>query len=569
MDEAFEAGHGGCAQGWRNGSEVYGMAKGKIVSIGLRLTLTSIGIIALLVALVGYLNYSEVRRAYEDSAEREQQRRLVALREASLITGKRMARSVAIALAGNDYAALQDLVTSAQRVDPLCRYGRILDPEGAVMADTDEAVQQQILKGEYRKKYSLPAEVSIRIQCPPDTPSCSEGNLTPATVLADNTDQLVFEVGVPVTDEEQGIRYGHIVFGYTLRALRADLQATGERMRDKTRSSLKRSVAFGALAGLLGLLVAVLQGLSMTRPLKKLASAAAGVAAGDFTIRAAVEHNDEIGQLAQTFNEMTERLVVLMDERARQATLQKEMEVARTIQETLIPPQELVDRGSIRFIGAFTSASICGGDWWSYSDLNDGKVLVAIGDVTGHGVPSAMITAAAKSSLDTLRHTTRANLSVTYLLEEMNKTIYAAAQRKFVMTFFASVFDTRTRTITFSNAGHNFPYLVHPGADGRPARIGVLMTRGNRLGDVWDSKFVERTATLSPGDLVVWYTDGLVEGTNPEGKMFGDRRLRRVLVELCEREPEEVLEGVLEAFGQHQAEAPLEDDIMLVVGKVY
>ena len=544
------------------------MAKGKLSSIGLRLTLTSIGIITLLVALVGYLNYSEVRRAYEDSAEREQRRRLVALREASLATGKRMARSVAIALAGNDYAALQELVSSAQKVDPLCRYGRILDGDGAVMADTDEAVQQQILRGEYRKTYTLPPEVSIGIHCPADTPSCDESGLTPAAVLADTADQLVFEVAVPVADEEQGIRYGHIVFGYTLKALRADLMATGERMHDKSRGSLKRSVAFGALALFLGALVAVLQGLRMSRPLKKLASAAAGGAAGDFTIRASIDTNDEIGQLARTFNGMTERLVVLMEERARQATLQKEMEVARTIQETLIPPQELVDRGTIRFVGAFTSASICGGDWWSYSDLNDGKVLVAIGDVTGHGVPSAMITAAAKSSLDTLRHTTRANLSVTYLLEEMNKTIYAAAQRKFVMTFFASVFDTRTRTITFSNAGHNFPYLVHPGQEGRRPRVGVLMTRGNRLGDVWDSKFVERTATLSPGDLVVWFTDGLVEGTNPAGEMFGDRRLRRVLVKLCEREPEQVLEGVLEAFRKHQSDAPLEDDIMLVVGKV-
>lgn len=542
------------------------MARGKGISIGLKLTLVSTGIAILLVAMVGYLNYSEIRRAWEESAARDQQRRLTALRETAIGTGRRMASSVAIALADNNYTTLQELVASAQQDDPQCRYGRILDAEGLVMADSDPQVQRQILQGTYRNVQVLPRGLFL-IHCPPGMPSCDEEKLTPAVVMADVRDELIIEVAVPV---ERGTQhFGHIVFGYTLRQLRDELLGSQQRMQVKLGDSLRRALLFGVLAVILGMLVAVLQGMGMTRTLKNLARAATSIASGDFSIRAPVKSRDEIGQLAQSFNEMAERLQDLMDERARQATLEKEMEVARAIQETLIPPRDLVERGTLRFIGAFSSASICGGDWWTYSDLSDGRVLVAIGDVTGHGVPSAMITAAAKSSLDTLRHTTHGELSVTFLLEEMNKTIFAAAQRKFVMTFFASIYDPATRTLTFSNAGHNFPYLIHPGGEGRPPRIGVLMTRGNRLGDVWDSRFISRTATLVPGDLLVWYTDGLVEGTNAQGEMFGDRRLRRVLSELCDRPPEEILEGTLARFHQHRQDLPLGDDVTLVVARVY
>ncbi|MDY0058380.1 MAG: SpoIIE family protein phosphatase [Myxococcota bacterium] len=543
------------------------MARGKGISIGLKLAAVSTGVITLLVAMVGYLNYSEVRRAYEDAASRDQQRRLRALRDNAVVTGRRLAHSVGLALSGNDYAALAELVSSAQQDDPQCRYGRILDLDGLVMADTDPEVQRSIHEGKHQRLEEKPPEqVAIRIRCPVQVPDCPTEKLTPAAVLADVRDELTFEVSVPVARGEQ--RFGTIVFGYTLSQLRQELGAAQERMQQMLAASLRRALLFGALAILLGTLVAVLQGMGMTRTLQKLAHAATRIAHGDFSSRAPIVSRDEIGQLAGAFNDMAGRLEGLMEERTRQATLEKEMEVARVIQETLIPPRDLVRRGSLQFVGAFASASICGGDWWTYSDLAGGRVLVAIGDVTGHGVPSAMITAAAKSALDTLRHTTGSDLSVTYLLEEMNKTIYAAAQRKLVMTFFASIYDESTRTLTFSNAGHNFPYLIHPGGDGRPPRVGVLMTRGNRLGDDWESHFIARTATLSPGDVVVWYTDGLIEGTNPQGEAFGDRRLRRVLTELCERSPEEILEATLRAFREHQQEAALQDDITLVVARV-
>src|SRR5262249_52982189 len=156
----------------------------------------------------------------------------------------------------------------------------------------------------------------------------------------------------------------------------------------------------------------------------------------------------------ENFNYMADRLLILMRETAEKATLEKELEVARMIQETLVPPPDLVDRGFAQLAGYFLPASQCGGDWWTMHDLPDGRLLVVIGDVPGHGVPSAMITAAAKASCDVVRATEGAKLTVTRLLEVMNRAIFESAKRKFVMTCFASILDPKTRTITYANAGH-------------------------------------------------------------------------------------------------------------------
>ena len=139
----------------------------------------------------------------------------------------------------------------------------------------------------------------------------------------------------------------------------------------------------------MGTLLSILQGLRISKPIKLLAWRADQIARGDLETRVEVSSTDEIGLLGENFNYMADRLLILMRETAEKATLEKELEVARTIQETLVPPPDLVVRPFINLAGYFMPASQCGGDWWTVHDLPDGRVLEVIGDVTGHGVPSA------------------------------------------------------------------------------------------------------------------------------------------------------------------------------------
>jgi sigma-B regulation protein RsbU (phosphoserine phosphatase) len=135
------------------------------------------------------------------------------------------------------------------------------------------------------------------------------------------------------------------------------------------------------------------------------------------------------------------------------------------------------------------------------------------------------------------------------------------------MTCFASILDPKARTITYANAGHNFPYLYRT-VDGK-GDFGSLMTRGNRLGDLAESKYAEKTQELLPGDLLVWYTDGIVECENDKGEEYGEKRFRASIRRAAHLEPAEIREQVVGASLQFFADRPRKDDITMVIARVH
>jgi len=372
-------------------------------------------------------------------------------------------------------------------------------------------------------------------------------------------------VGKPLIAE--GIPLGSVVAVYSLERLGEQLARIARNKEQAFSKTWQRTAMIGGLFIAIGLLLAIFQGIRISKPIRNLAHRANQIAQGDLQTRVEVTTRDELGQLAESFNFMADQLLILLQESAKQGAVQKELEVARNIQETLVPSEEVVDKPFLRLSGYFEPAAECGGDWWTYHDLEDGKVLVVIADVTGHGVPSAMITATAKSAVDTLRAVTNDNLTVTYLLEILNRAILESAKRKFVMTCFASIIDPKNNTITFANAGHNFPYIYRT-ADGR-GKFNVLMTRGNRLGDMEDSTYQAKQEPLEPGDVIVWYTDGIVECESEVGEEYGEKRFRKSIRKLAEKEPDEIRDGVVEAASQFYGEMPHKDDITMVVGRYY
>jgi serine phosphatase RsbU (regulator of sigma subunit) len=373
-----------------------------------------------------------------------------------------------------------------------------------------------------------------------------------------------FRVVAPIESPE--VRLGYAVLEFGTGPLLAELQEITDYTAQRAATIQRNTTILGGLAIVLGILIAILQSLRITNPILRLAASAEKIAAGDLETRARVSSRDEIGKLGHSFNNMAERVQELLHETREKATMQKELEVARIIQETLLPPSGVIERDNLRIFGYFRSASVCGGDFWNVTDLEDGRSLIVIGDVTGHGVPSAMLTASAKSSMDTVRNIRGKGLSLTYLLEEMNRTIFASAKRKFVMTFFAMAVDLSRTELTFCNAGHNFPFLVRK-EDGK---VGVrgLVARGNRLGDVEDSRYMEQKISLQSGDLIALFTDGLTEYRNNNGDEYSERRLRRILEQCHTLDAEEVGRTILRDLSQFAAQAPQEDDVTVVVVKV-
>ena len=352
---------------------------------------------------------------------------------------------------------------------------------------------------------------------------------------------------------------GYVVLGYDLAPI-DDFAATAEtQKRDASRSAVIYTGAVGALFALIGTVLAILQGLSISRPIKQLAWRADQIARGDLGARVEITSRDEIGLLGENFNFMADQISILLEQTAEKARIEQELEVAKTIQETLVPTAEPVDHGVLKFAGYYQPAAQTGGDWWTWHELAEGKVLLVIGDVTGHGVPSAMITAAAKAACDVARHVEGDSVTVARLLEIMNYAIIESAQRRFVMTCFASIVDAAARTITYANAGHNFPYLFRPG-DGK-GEFGSLMIRGNRLGDDRGSRYEAKTTELVPGDVLVWYTDGIVECDNHLGEEYGERRFRASVRKHAALSAAEMRDAIVADATNYFDKTPRKDDI--------
>ncbi len=383
---------------------------------------------------------------------------------------------------------------------------------------------------------------------------------------------------------DPGPRQGYVMLGYDQEPL-AWFEATAEEAKSAAvRRAALYTAGVGALFTLIGLVLAILQGLSITRPIKQLAYRADQIARGDLRTRVDVKGTDEIGVLGTNFNFMADQIKLLLEQTAEKARIEQEIEVARAIQETLVPPSDAVKCGTLEFAGFYEPAEQTGGDWWTWHELANGKILLVIGDVTGHGIGSAMITAAAKAACDVARYVHGDQVTVTRVLELMNQAIFEAAKRRFVMTCFASIIDTKARTITFANAAHNFPYLFRAGAPGqgwvdasptqagraepRQSEFGSLMIRGNRLGDDPASTYEAKTTELRAGDVIVWYTDGIVECEGTTGEEYGEKRFRASVKRASALSASEMRDAISADAHSFFKDRPRKDDITLVVGRV-
>lgn len=512
--------------------------------ISFKLMITTTLLLLFTVGLYGAMNVQNLGNAYDESRSEQEELLLQAVTQNARNVTTLLAFSARSYIAATAYGDIQLLLDTLTEDDERLVYARVYDGETpvATKGDPEEALAGTAPLGDSRVE-------------------------TPAGVDVLSRDGALHIVRVVVPFDAEGAS-GKVEIGRSIADIEDRNRLIGERIGERKQVAIINALFVGGMIILLGVVLNILQALRISRPIRELTDSVERIAHGDLGERAVVDSTDEIGVLGRNFNYMAERLGILIKETEERATYEKEMEVARIIQESLLPPSRLITKGDFEFAGFFKSASICGGDWWNFAEIADGRLLMLIGDVTGHGVSSAMITAAAKSCCDTLRHVTDGELTVTFLLEELNKTIYEAANRRFVMTFFATIIDPRERTLTFSNAGHNFPLLFRARpADGEPAIV-PLITRGNRLGDVMDSRFLERTVPYAEGDVIVWYTDGITEGLGKSGDEYGEKRFRRSIRSALDRPADRILDKILADAEAYFADfAHPEDDITLVVGR--
>jgi sigma-B regulation protein RsbU (phosphoserine phosphatase) len=297
---------------------------------------------------------------------------------------------------------------------------------------------------------------------------------------------------------------------------------------------------------------------SILNPVNKMENAMAKVEAGDFSAVVAVEANDELGALAEHFNQMTEGL----KERYR---LQRSLDLAKEVQQNLLPRNDPVVKG-LDVAGESIYCDETGGDYFDYlssSEWGPSKFGVLIGDVSGHGIPSALLMATARAFM---RQRSSRSGSMAEVVTDVNRQITRDVEEtgRF-MTLFYLMIDLDARNMSWVRAGHDPAVWYDPATD----RFEELHGDGMALGVDENLQFVQyQKSGLKEGQILLLSTDGLWETQNPAGNMFGKDRIYEIIRQKSDKSAREILDTIVMELDSFRQNLEPEDDITLVVIKV-
>lgn len=312
--------------------------------------------------------------------------------------------------------------------------------------------------------------------------------------------------------------------------------------------------------------ISVLASSRLTKTIKNLFEATKKISEGDFDINVKVDSEDEIGGLANGFNHMAGEIKRLLADTAEKTRMEAELNTAKLVQATLFP-QNSYENENVKLRGFYEPASECGGDWWYFSQVGS-KTYFWIGDATGHGVPAALVTAAAKSAASVIERFPE--LKVAEVMKLMNEAIYGTSRGQVLMTFFLGCFDNESGSLTYTSASHDPPYLI-PYKGEEPVKkkdvVPLMDNVGPRLGESPDSEYEETIIQIQPQDRLIFYTDGIPELKNDEDELWGERKFLRILMNSFneKKDLESSVADLNKGIAEHRKEHPLEDDVTFFI----
>jgi len=250
-----------------------------------------------------------------------------------------------------------------------------------------------------------------------------------------------------------------------------------------------------------------------------------------------------------------------MRSRDQLATLQHDLQLASKMQQSILPA-EFPGSPHFRVFGNMKAAQEVGGDFYDVTTLPDGRLAMAVADVSGKGVPAALFM---MSSCTLLRGATIGSDNPAEVLRTTNSALYETNESTMFVTVFFAVFNPADGRLHYANGGHNHPVVIH--ADGT---ADVLpKTRGVALGVVQDFEYESREMTLAPGDTLIMYTDGVTEAENAAAEQFEMERLRGLFADTPPDSAEAAVVEVFRAVEEFAGDAPQFDDITCLVLRRY
>ena len=248
-----------------------------------------------------------------------------------------------------------------------------------------------------------------------------------------------------------------------------------------------------------------------------------------------------------------------LNERERQLLkMQEEIRLASKIQNDLLP-KAAPDIPGYEIAGRSIPAQVVGGDYFDFIPVNDHRLAICVGDVSGKGLPASLLMANTQA---TLRGQTFINPSAHECMERSNKLLFDSTSPDKFVTMFYSVLDVSSHQLSYSNAGHDIPYLLSPAGPLKRLNVG-----GVPLSMLEQFPFQEETIAMQPGDLLVICSDGIPEAMDVNQVQFTDEKLSLLLDTLRAASAVDVIDGIVAAVRKHAGKAPQADDMTVVVVK--
>ncbi len=328
---------------------------------------------------------------------------------------------------------------------------------------------------------------------------------------------------------------------------------------------LQAKMQIGVIAGvgfLLTLMISFMLSVSITRPLKELKAGALRIATGDFSARVNVRTRDEVGVLAGTFNQMAADLASSVDAKIFKERVAKELELAASIQDNLIPREKL-ELPTLTVVGGLDPATEVGGDAYDFIQMEDGDTMIYIGDGTGHGVSAGIMASISNALLYSLR----GEPDLMVIAKLMNAVIQKKSSNTMFITMGLTTWSEATSSLKYINAGH-LPMLYF---DAGNQKLTEIKLPGMAFGMVDDlvPHLQEKEIKLQKDDVVVLYSDGIPDAQNMNNEAYGVGRLKRIVQEVsnnhhtAEGIRDAILKDVMDFIGEREHL----DDITVVVMK--
>ncbi|MFC2094026.1 SpoIIE family protein phosphatase [Bacteroidota bacterium] len=328
---------------------------------------------------------------------------------------------------------------------------------------------------------------------------------------------------------------------------------------------LNQIILFIAVIGfVLLLIIIVLVSKRLTNPLEKLTIAAEGIGTGNLDIQLPkIKSNDEIGKLTKSMAEMETQLKHYIENlkstTAAKEMIESELRIAQQIQLGMIPKlfPPYPDTPEIDLYAKLEPAKEVGGDMYDFFFIDDTHLCLAIGDVSGKGVPASLLMAVTRTLL---RAKAVSGISSDELINSIKKDFQDIHDSKMFVTFFLAIVDLSTGEMNFTSAGHNPPFLIKAQKDIITLESETSLPLGVKIQKTYKSANI----SLQSGDKIILYTDGITEAMNSTGDLFGEENLEKVLISSIDEDVKNIAEGIFSVVKTFAGEAEQYDDMTLV-----